>query len=187
MTFQPYQEAEEEVLRRGREPLKAIKYAATLGAGTLGGSSLLNRVLPLLSAHIPEEIAKKGLAKVDPHLGKFIESASSLGHDFYEIRDFIRAKAAEEQEQEPQGKKGAQGGNVVKQYSPELHNFITQEMKKGRSPLEAGALASQKDNFKQVIKKIIKDHKTSFADLIEMIYGGTQPTSDMSREALTQQ
>lgn len=198
MTFQPYQEAEEEELRRGNKPLKAIKYATSLGVGALGGNSLVNRILPFLNNHIPENIAKKGIAKVSPHLGKFVESATNLGHDFYEIRDFIRGKAAEEKEE---FKKPKENRNVIQQYSPELHQYILDEIQKGRSPLEAGAVASMQDTFKEAIKKITKDHKAPFSSIIETVYGNSgkekaiknaiarqsrQP-SELSRESLINQ
>lgn len=191
MTYQPYQEAEEELIRRGNAPLKALRHAASIGGALAGGSSILNRILPLLSDHIPQSIAKKGLAKIDPHLGKFIESATNLGHDFYEVRDFIRGKAAEEQERKSQAKKGSENRNIVQQYSPELHQYITEEMQKGRSPLEAGAMASMQESFKKIIKQITTEHKAPFASILETVYGSSmqpnKPGSELSRESLMQQ
>jgi hypothetical protein len=54
-------------------------------------------------------------------------------------------------------------------------------MKKGRSPLQAGALAVQErkngEGFKKVIDKLVKQHKTDWASILESVYGGAQSSA----------
>lgn len=180
MTFNPFEENEQYMRRKDQEPLKLLRQGAAIGTAAFGGSSLINRILPLLSEYVPEELAKKGIAKVSPKLGQFVESATNLGHDFYEVRDFIRGKASEQEEEGRQSKVDKR--NIIEQYSPELHQYITDEIGKGRAPLEAGALASLQDIFKEPIKKITKDHKAPFASIIETIYGSAQPKSQGAQQ-----
>lgn len=188
MTFNPFEEHEDYMRRKEEVPGKVLRKGLALGSAAIGGHSLISRILPLLSDKIPEEIARKGIGKVSPKLGEFVESATNLGHDFYEIRDYIRAKASEEQEG---AKKPADSRNVIQQYSPELHQYISEEIQKGRSPIEAGALASLQGNFKNIIKKLTDDHQAPFASILETVYGGQggakKPRSELSRESLLEQ
>ena len=61
--------------------------------------------------------------------------------------------------------------NPIQQHSDELHAFLDNEIKKGRQPLEAGALAQLQPKFKKVIKKLEEDHKTPFSSILQSIYG----------------
>lgn len=184
MTFQPYQDAEEELINREKAPYKALRKGIGVGASIVGGTSLVNRLVPLLNDFIPESLAKKGIAKLSPQLGKFVESATNLGHDFYDVRDFLRSKAAEETEkkEEKKSQKVADQRNVIQQYSPELHEYLSGEIQKGRSPLEAGALASMQDNFKSVIKKMSEDHRTPFSSILQSIYGSTESPQELQNQ-----
>jgi hypothetical protein len=192
MTFSPYEEAQERIRQRTVEPVKALKKGAALAGTFAGGSSILNRLLPLLNQHIPEEISKKGISKISPHLGQFVESATNFGYDFYGVRDFLRAKAAEEKDRESEKKqKPPESKNIIQQYSPELFSFLSQSIKQGRSPMEAAGLASMQGQFKKVIKKLTEDHQAPFSSIISSVFGGAnqaqQKAPGMNREGLTQQ
>ena len=52
-----------------------------------------------------------------------------------------------------------------------MHQFIEGEIQKGRSPLEAGALAQLKPEFKKQIEKLSKDHKSPFSAILQTVYG----------------
>lgn len=190
MTYNPYREHEKFLEEKDQAPVRLAKQGLAIAGGFAGGSSLLNRILPLLSQHIPEETAKKAITKINPKLGNFVESATNLGHDFYDVRDFLRAKAAEAQEEESKPKKAKETGNIIQQYSPELFNFLSQSIQQGRSPLEAAALASMQTHFKKVIKKMTEDHKAPFSSIISSVFGNInqpQQQAGMGREALVQQ
>ena len=174
MTFNPYLQHEAYMKEKEEAPLRYLKKGVSVVGAVAGGSSLLNRLLPLLSSHLPQEMARKGITKINPRLGNFVESATNLGHDFYSVRDFLRAKAAEEQAETQEKSKASENRNIVEQYSPQLHQFIVGEIQKGRSALEAGALAAIQEPFKRVIKKITDDHQSPFSSILETVYGSAQ-------------
>jgi hypothetical protein len=170
--MQPYQEAAQAVKKQGEFPLKIAK---AIGAGGIAaassylGGGAINRVLPFLSEYIPENLVKKGLSKIDPRYGKFIDKALAAGKSMEEIQDFIGGKIQESQaKQEP----AKENRNIIEQYSPELHQFVSQEIKKGRPLMQAGAIAQSK--FGDVIKKLTKDHKTQWSDILQSVYGSMQ-------------
>lgn len=173
--MQPYQRADEETRRQGEVPLKLAKTAISTGA-SLAGGAVLGRVMPFLSQHIPSDLAIKGLSKIDPRFGNFINTALQNGKTFDEVKDFIKEKAESSQEKKPDQK------SIIEQYSPELNQFITEHMQKGRSPLEAGALAEMGGKFKDVIKKMVKDHKAPFSSILESVFGSAQQTQQNQQQ-----
>lgn len=167
--MQPYQQASEQIQRQGEAPFNIAKKAGGFALGAAGGAAI-SRILPFLSPYIPENLAIKGLNKIDPRFGKFINKSMSNGQTFDEVKGFIKDKVEEEEEPEEER-------NIIQQYSPELHTFIDQEIKKGRTPVQAGALAQIDKKFKPVIDKISKDHKTDWSKILESIYGGGASSS----------
>ncbi len=167
--MQPYQEAAREIGRQGEIPLNIAKNVATIGstaATAYLGGNVLNRVIPFLSKYIPQDLAIKGLNKIDPRYGKFIQKALSSGKSFDEVKDFIGSKIEES------GEKPKENRNIIEQYSPELHQFISEHVKTGRKPIEAGALAQNDKRFSQIINKLSKDHNTPWSNILESVYGG---------------
>ena len=160
--MQPFEKASEESRRRNESPFTYAKQAIT----AVGGGFALNKALPLLNKFIPENLATKGLKKIDPRFGGFIKKAMSSGFDFDEIREFITEKVDKKNPKEDR--------NIIQQYSPELFQFIDQEVKKGRSAIEAGAIAQNDKRFSQVINKLSKDHKTPWSNILESVFGGNQ-------------
>lgn len=171
--MQPYQEATEEIRRQGELPLKTAKTLGSVGASAatayLGGGAI-NRILPFLSKYIPEDLVKKGLSKIDPRYGKFIDKALSHGKSIEEIKDFIGEKIQGSQET----KTAPEQRSIIEQYSPELFQFLKGEIDKGRAPLEAGALAQLQEPFKKIIKKMSEDHKAPFSSILQSVFGGAQ-------------
>lgn len=178
--MQPYQEASEEVQRQGDLPIKA---AANIGGLIVGGIALkgAGRVLPFLSKYIPSNLTIKGLEKVDPRYGKFIQKALKEGTPMDEIKDFIREKAESAM---PKQKEKSKNGNIIEQYDPELHSYILDKIKQGKSHLYAGTKALGHERFKKAIDKIVKDHKTSWSEILQSVYGG-QGTQQSQNESST--
>ncbi len=172
--MQPYQEASREIQRQGEAPITALKTA-----GAVAGSGLaLKRVLPFLSKYIPQDFAIKGLSKVDPRFGTFINKALNEGADIDEVKDFIKSKVApQEEEEEPeaaQGQNPKDARNIIEQYDPELHTYLRQKIKAGESPIKAGTQALTHGRFKRAIDKLTKDHKAQWADILQSVYGAGQ-------------
>ena len=188
--MQPYQEASEEIRRRGEMPARALKKAASAipsVVSAFAGGAAISRVLPFLSKYIPQDLAVKGLSKIDPRFGKFVEKSLAGGSSFDEVRDFIKDKAEGPKSEENTN----QNRNIVEQYSPELHQFIMDEIQKGRSPLEAAARATLgkkgESDFKKVIEKMVRDHKTPWSAIIETVYGGQGQKNNPQNPQMNQQ
>ena len=186
--MQPYQTASEEIKRQGNAPINTAKNIASVvgtGAGLVSGAGIvgagLKKVLPFLNKYIPHDIMVKGLSKVDPRYGKFIKRVIEDGGTDDEIKDFIKEKLQgnEESQLEPAKK----NGNIIEQYSPELFQFINEQIKNGRKPIEAGAIAQNDKRFKDVIGKISKDHKTPWSNILESVFGGTGMAQSQQQEA----
>lgn len=162
--MQPYQQASEAVQRQTKAPFQTAKNIASLGATP-------SRMLPFLQNALPAYLAVKGLSKLNPRIGKFINGAINTGHTQEEALDFMRKKANLELEKQSSSQP-KQNRNIIEQYSPELHQFITDHIGKGKQPLEAGALAQLDTKFKNIIKKMEQDHQSPFSALLQSTYGG---------------
>lgn len=163
----PYEKTSDEMKRQSEGPKKFAKGALGIGSSIAAASfiPILSRAAPLLSQYIPENLAIKGLSKISPKFGKFIQNAMDEGYDFKEVKDFIGQQI--NQSNEP----NKDNSNIIEREAPELHQFISEEIKKGRKPLEAGALAYNNKKFTQAINKLKNSHKSNWADIIEMVYG----------------
>lgn len=152
---------------------KGVSTAIGLGAAAVGGaglglsgmSSIASKILPFLSENIPFDMAMKGLQKFSPAIAGMVEKGMKKGLNPRDGLNFIKDKLTSEE-------KAKEDRNVIQMESPELHSFMENEIKKGRSPIEAGAVAQLDKNFKRFIDKLTKDHKTPWSKLIEMVYGG---------------
>jgi len=182
--MQPWQEANEEIVDQGNRTSNLAKNAAYTGlsaASAFAGGGLISRVLPFLNKYIPENLVRKGLEKASPGLGKFVNTALGNGKSIDEVKDFIRQKidASEQTEAKTPAKSKR---NIVEQYDPELHTYLEGKIKKGKNPLVAGAQAMTHDRFSKVIKKIMKDHKAPWSDIVASIYG-TGETAQTQQQA----
>lgn len=150
---------------RRRNVTNGIKSAVGIAvvAGSLGLSS---KVLPFLSEYLPADLAIKGISRVSPKLGDFLKKGMSQGLDIKEGLDFIKEKITTSSKENVQDNK-----NIIEKYAPELHQFIDQEVRKGRSALQAGAIAQTDKKFKPIIDKLTKDYKTPWSNILESVYG----------------
>lgn len=154
---------------------KSIKNAgkSVLSLAT-GGTAvgLTSKVIPFLSEHIPTALAIKGINKISPKLGGFLQHGMSEGLDVKEGLNFIKDKINASQEPPKQNR------NIIEQYSPELHKIISDGIKKGKSPLQAAIEAVSDSKFAKIVQKIAGDHGTSFSAILESVYG---PSNESSR------
>lgn len=77
----------------------------------------------------------------------------------------------QEQLTQPPTPPSKEGRNIIQQYSPELHQFIEEQVKNGRNPIEAGAIAQNDKRFSSIINKLSKDHKTPWSNILQTVYG----------------
>jgi hypothetical protein len=174
--MQPYQEASEAIKRQQDAPSRYLKNAASLGLAATGGGAIASRILPFLNKYVPAEIAKKGLSKISPTISKFINGAINQGYTEEEAFDFIRNKSEGSNKAEVK-----ENRNVIQQYDDRLAAFLDNEIKQGRNPLEAGALARSKKEFQKSIDKIEKDHKTNWSSILSTVYGQPEQSQMQQR------
>ncbi len=162
MVLRPDEEAAQAKERRAKSVLQTVQGVGLSAAGGIAAS----KVMPFLNEYIPKELAVKGINKVFPKLGEILMKGQKLGMDVKEGLDFIKSKMPQE------GQKTAkQGKNLIEEESPELHQFLDQEIRKGRNPIEAAVLAQHDKKFTETIKKLMKKHKVGWSDIIQSIYG----------------
>jgi hypothetical protein len=151
---------------------KTLGTGVALGSAVIGGG-LASRVLPLLNEYVPADLALKGINKLSPQLGKLLKNGVSQGLNLREGFNFLKDQILSKEESQKQPKEQPkENRNIIEQYSPELHQVISQEIKKGRSPIEATNRAVfENKKFESIIKKIMQDHKTPWSTIIESIYG----------------
>lgn len=174
----PYERTTDEMKRQAEGPKRFGKAALSVGSA-LGAASfipLLSRAAPFLSQYIPENLAIKGLSKISPKFGKFVQEAIDGGYDFQQVKDFIG-------EQINKSKQPEKKGNIIQQYSPELHQLIDQEIKKGGNYLKAGSKAIKDPKFAKIIKKIEKDHGLGWWEIMESIYGEPQQEQQQPQQS----
>lgn len=161
------------------------KGTAALGSIALGagfakaGGDIASRLMPFFNEYVPVDLAVKGISKISPKIGNFLKKGMDLGLDAQEGLQFVKQKMTPPNE------------NIVEKYSPDLHQFILSEIQKGRSPLEAGALATLENSgskgFKKIIEKITKDHNASWSSILETAYGQQQPNTTQQPSTTTPQ
>ncbi len=178
--MQPYQEASEKIRRSGERPIELAKnlgIAALSGGAAKIGSSVAGSIAPkigaLISRYVPEDLSIKGLTKLDPRLGKFVQGALNEGADYEEIRNYLGEKINKTENDELEKEKE----NIIQKYSPELHQFLDQEIRSGRKPIEAAAIAQNDKRFSSIISKITKEHNTPWSSIIESVFGQALPES----------
>lgn len=138
-----------------------------------------SKILPFLSEHITEDVAMKGINKVLPAAGKFLKSGMSQGLSLKSGLDFLKTELMRETDQEKpiESKKTSdQSQNPIERISPALHQFLTQELGKGRKPQEALAVAKVQGHEKD-IQNVSKKIGKNLFDIIDQLYGGQQVQS----------
>lgn len=184
MNQQPYQSAARATADQATAPIRALGTAALSLPALKAAGSGLKRILPFLNDFVPDELAEKGLAKVDPRFGKFFKASQKEGYDIGEIREFIKEKlSGAEQQNEP----AKENRNVIEQYSPELFNFLKEQIGQGRDPIQAGAIAQNDSRFGQVIQKMAKDHKTQWSNILQSVFGMGQAQGQAEEQQMQPQ
>ena len=164
--------------RKSDEQLKGVlktgaKTAIGLGTAGLGlaGAKMASKVMPFLNEFIPYDLALKGISKVSPELGGFLKKGMEKGLDLKEGLEFIKKNISGTEEANSPVKENR---NIIQQYSPELFNFLEDQIKQGRDPLQAGAIAQNDNRFAPAIKKMSKDHKSDWSSILQTVFGQSQ-------------
>ena len=192
MERQPYELASEEIKRQGQAPkelLKDVAYgAASLGTGAAAGGSVVKRIMPFLNKFIPQEMAIKGLSKISPQLGSFINHSLNQGHSQEDVFSFVKDKIAPEEAKSEPAKSNNQASpfDFLAKYSPKLAEFFRRQLQNGERPGIARLLAQQ--DFPSEIAQIEKENKRPFKEIINELFEGKAPIppsqSAMAHEAM---
>jgi pyruvate/2-oxoglutarate dehydrogenase complex dihydrolipoamide acyltransferase (E2) component len=169
-----------------RRGLKGVAQTAAGLATTAAGSGIASRVLPFLNEFIPADLAIKGISKISPKIGDFLKRGQAAGLDIEEGLNFVKNKMAPKQEEES-GFEVKGNRNIIEQYDPELHTYLDQKIKEGQSPVQAATQALKHGRFKKAAKKITKDHKTDWIDIVKSIYGMQKQKKSTQQEPQQQQ
>jgi len=175
--LRPEEKAAEHEIEKAKKRDLTIKKAVrsvgalastALGAGATIGAGIQSKILPFLSSHLPVDLAVKGINKISPQLGTFLKKGMEQGLDVKEGLDYI--------------KKSMTPKNVIEEISPALHQFLQQEISKGKKWDVAGALATlPAHGFTKDIEKIRKKTGMPWENVLMSIFG------DQSQAALQQQ
>jgi hypothetical protein len=184
-TMRPDEQAEQSRIsannKRDVNIKRGAKAAATAAIGT-AGAGLIGKLTPFLSDLIPVDLAMKGIGKISPKLGEFLQAGSKRGLNVKDGIDFIKQNFSRQEKEENQP--AQEDRNIIEQYSPELFNFIKEKIQSGKSsPTGAGIIAYANPAFKAVIDKIEKDHKVGFSQITDSIFGGGQMAQKQQRQA----
>lgn len=155
------------------------------GAAAVAGSKLGSRILPFLNEYIPYDLALKGINKVSPSLGGFLKKGMEKGLDLKDGLDYIKKSFSGEEEE----KRGPvkENRNIIQQYSPELFQFLEDQIKQGKDPLHAGAEARIDKRFNPVIEKISKDNKSDWSSILQTVFGQSQMALQSQKKKQPQQ
>lgn len=147
---------------------KGVKAASGLASAGVGGA-LAAKIMPFLNQYIPAGLAMKGINKVSPKLGAFLQKGQDMGMDVQDGLDFLKEQIGASQKETPK-----EDRNLIEQYDPNLFIYVRDLIKNGSSPIDAAAKAKKFLDKKQqdVISKMEKDHKTDWGSIVQSVFGG---------------
>ena len=161
---------------------ESFKNLITSGAKTALGVSASSKIMPFLSEYVPSDIAVKGISKLFPKIGEFLKNGQKMGLDVKDGLNFVKENLSKEIKKEPV----KENRNIIEQYSPSLFQFIKSEIQKGQNPLAAGAIAQNKKEYEKDIKKMEKDHKTSWSNILQTVFGTSEQISQLPNQSALQ-
>lgn len=173
MVLRPDEEANLSEIERDENIRSTLKKGAStalgLAAGTTGlgviGGGIASKIMPFLNQYIPTDLAMKGISKISPKLGDLLKKGQSMGLDLQEGLNFIKDKISGGEETAKENR------NIIEQYDPELHIYLTENLKKGIPLIEAGKKALGHGRFKKSIEKMTKDHRSPWSAILQTVYG----------------
>lgn len=188
--MQPYQKATEAVRRQAEEPTNILKTAVSIGGSLAGGGAIASRVLPLLSKYIPGEMMRKGLSKIDPKIGGFVEGALNNGYSLDDVRSYMEGKFSES-EPKMQESKPIDPLQSFETTYPDIASALARTMQNGQSPDAAAAILKNSSSFAKDIKKLEKETGKNFIDYVLELFGNRgqqqQPQQQMQQQPEMQQ
>lgn len=179
--MQPYQQAGDKLRKQSELPVDILKGAASLA----GSGAIANKILPLLNQHVPVNLMQKGLSKINPKLGSFMEQAQDMGFGVDEIREFLQKKVQPpeppKREEEKEHPNITQAKNLETQY-PHVIKALMGIIQQGQTPQAAAAILKTHSQFGKDVKKIEKETGKNFVDLILELLGPQNPLQQQGQQ-----
>jgi len=157
------------------------KNALSAATAATGAAALSSRISPFLSQYITPDLAIKGISKISPKMGEFLQKGMSMGLPIQEGLDYIRDNLNPAKE-DIENKQPNQELNELGQFSPELQQFIEQQIQAGKSPDHAAALAGSEKGLHEIVKGIEKKINMPFTKFVRELYEG-KAVQQQSQEA----
>lgn len=155
--MEPYQEASEKIKEKFEQPGRFIKKAGSLGLGLAAGtavSPIVARMIPFLNDLIPADLAIKGLTKINPKFGEFIDKSLKNGFSFDEIKDFLGQQAEKVEKNQSKSVFDELLGDVDINQLPEPVQNQLGFLKTISDQLEKKGTHRESSTFKRLKKKI---------------------------------
>jgi hypothetical protein len=173
----PYQAADEETRRQAGAP---IKTAATLATSAIAGGAALKKVLPFLNNLIPGELMRKGLSKVNPDIGKFVDTALNNGYGLDEIRNFMSEKFNKRNSEDKEKKSSQSSNNPIQDFEtnyPDISKALSGYINQGQTPEAAAGILKNSTPFVKKVNQLEKDVGKNFIDYVLELFGSNGPQS----------
>jgi hypothetical protein len=193
MNLRPDEEASQAHINYDKKAAGFIKKGIGLAAGTAGFSGA-SRILPFLNELVPTELAIKGLKKVDPRIGEFVEKTVQNGFSTNNVLDFLRDQFVKPPEQNPPQETTQQKehpilkeAKVFEANYPELAQALMRTMQNGQSAEAAAAILKQSTPFSKSIKKFEKEIGKNFVDFVVDLMGNQNQSMQQPQANQVQQ
>lgn len=190
--MQPYQQASEAIKRQKSEPIELVSNIAK-GATSFGASAYglhgASRLLAFINPNLPKNLAIKGISKVNPTVGKFLNHAVNNGFSPEEALGFVGEKLTSNERSAEAGlspsgfplqkssKSSSSQKNLIEEHAPEIHEILIDKIGQGLQPLAVAAQLASESKFKKKISELQKKTGSKFEDLVASIFGKENPAA----------
>lgn len=156
---------------------KGVKTAIGIGT-SLTGVGLGARIAPFLSELIPADIALKGISKISPKIGNFLQKGMQAGLNVKDGLNFIKDKLESKDQPKSQPQ---QPQNIIEEHAPEVHEILKDRIGQGLKPLAVAYQVAKEGKFKKQIADLQKKTGKSFGDLVSSVFGGEEKQPQQSK------
>lgn len=169
--MRPDELAAQRDIERSRDWDKGIKGAATTavaaGMGVAG-----SRLLPLLGEFVPMELAMKGINKIAPKVGDFLQRGQKAGLDLRDGLDFLKNQIERSAERKEESKINP-FQNFENEF-PRLSEALNRIVEQGQPAEAAAAILKNASWAKSDINKLEKNVGKNFVDFVKEMFGSPQ-------------
>ncbi len=159
---------------------KGIGLALPAAAGIAGAS----RIMPFLNSIIPQSIALKGLKKVAPKIGQFIDKTMENGFSADNVLGFLRdqfsskeekisPKTEENPQNQPENKNQESAQDFENNY-PMLAKALMETIQQGKNPQEAAKILKSSTALGSQVRDLEKQKGKKFEDYVIEMLGNAQ-------------